>query len=63
VPIADKVTALLTALTPADVQALPPAQRRRFADLCRHWAALAEQKVPPLKAAFITELEDGRGRE
>ena len=62
--LAQKVSDLLSALTAADVEALPPIQRRRFADVCRHWAALAarEEKDAP-KAGFIAELADGRGRE
>lgn len=41
-PFAEKVAAMLEALTIADVEALPPARRRQLADLCRHWAKLAE---------------------
>jgi hypothetical protein len=42
-PLAQKVADLLTALTRADVEALPPVQRRRFADLCRHCANMADR--------------------
>ena len=64
-PLAQKVAALLGALTPADVDALPPIQRRRFADLCRHVAEMAEreEKKELPKAGFFAELADGRGRE
>jgi hypothetical protein len=41
--VIEKTIALLGGLSPADVQALPPAQRRRFADMCKHWANLAER--------------------
>jgi hypothetical protein len=41
-PIADKIAALFAALTREEVDGLPPAERRRFADLCRHWADFAE---------------------
>ncbi len=40
--VADKIAALFNALTREEVDALPPAERRRFADLCRHWADFAE---------------------
>jgi hypothetical protein len=43
VSVAEKVAALFNALTSDEVQALPPAQRRRFADQCRHWADVAER--------------------
>jgi hypothetical protein len=62
--LATKVLALLTSMSPADVEALPPFERCRLADLCRHCAELAEreQKEVP-KAGFVAELADGRGRE
>jgi hypothetical protein len=41
--VLEKTIALLGGINPADVQALPPAQRRRFADICKHWATLAER--------------------
>jgi hypothetical protein len=53
-----KTLALLDALTPADVQALSPFERRRFADLCKHLADLAERPDPP-KAGFIEQLARG----
>ena len=40
--IADKITALFNALTREEVDAMPPIERRRFADLCRHWANFAD---------------------
>src|SRR5262245_50907637 len=40
--VAQKVHALLTSLSPTDIQALPPFERRRLADLCRHVAGLAD---------------------
>ena len=41
--VADKIIALLDTLTPESVDALPPLRRRQFADLCRHWAKIAEE--------------------
>jgi hypothetical protein len=40
--VADKIAALFNALSREEVDAMPPAARRRFADLCRHWADFAE---------------------
>ena len=57
--LATKVSALLTAITPADVEALPPIQRRRFADLCRHVASLAERAEPEAKAGVLARLSQG----
>lgn len=42
VSIIEKTIALLGGLRPCDVRALPPIRRRRFADICRYWADLAE---------------------
>ena len=38
---ADAKIAMLEALELTDIEALPPARRRKFATLCRHWAELA----------------------
>ena len=56
--VINKTVALLDALTPADVQALTPFERRRFADLCRHLAELAEQPDIP-KAGLLSDLHRG----
>ena len=42
---ADAKIAVFEASRP-DVEALPPVLRRRFADLCRQWADLAEPRSP-----------------
>ncbi|HWE21738.1 MAG TPA: hypothetical protein VG758_31935 [Hyphomicrobiaceae bacterium] len=57
--VIEKTVALLDALTPTDVQALPPAQRRRFADICKHWAQLAEPRAEPPKAGILSDLKRG----
>ena len=57
--LAAKVADLLAGLTPADVQALPPIQRRRFADMCRHWAALADHNDDKPKAGVLARLSEG----
>jgi hypothetical protein len=59
--VADKIAALFHALTREEVDALPPAERRRFADLCRHWADFADIR-PRERAARSGVLADlGRG--
>lgn len=68
IPLADKIIALLTSLNPADVQALPPAERRRFADSCRRAADLADPPQPkpaaiplpgPQSQGILSDLRDG----
>jgi hypothetical protein len=56
--VIDKTVALLNALSPADVQALPPFERRRFVDTLKYWATVAERPEPP-KAGFIEQLARG----
>jgi hypothetical protein len=59
--------AVFEAMKP-DVEALPPVERRRFAELCRRWADLADPPSPaggigatePLQASGVL-LELGRG--
>ncbi len=47
--IASKVAALLDTIRRQDLEALPPVERRRFADLCRYVAGLAEPQDEPAK--------------
>ena len=42
IALTDKIVALLVALGPDDVNALPPAERRWLADQCRRVVNLAE---------------------
>jgi hypothetical protein len=58
-PIATKVAALLAALRKQDVDELPPVERRRFADLCRHVAKLAEPEGDPPKDGVLHDLKAG----
>jgi hypothetical protein len=58
--VVEKAEAIMGSLTPTDLAALPPAQRRRFADLCRHLADLAEphpDREP--KAGVLADLKNG----
>lgn len=45
--LARHIAALMESLIPDDLDALPPAERRRFADACRHVAKLAERQPQP----------------
>jgi hypothetical protein len=40
--VAYKALTFLQAMEPQDVAMLPPARRRQLADLCAHWAKVAE---------------------
>lgn len=59
--VADKIAALFNVLTREEVDAMPPAARRRFADLCRHWGDFAEirprQHEP--RSGVLAELKRG----
>ena len=58
--VISKTLALLDALTPADVQALTPFERRRFADLCRYLAAVADSRVDAPKSGVLADLHHNR---
>jgi hypothetical protein len=63
-PIADKIVALFGALTREDVDAMPPVARRRFADLCRHWADCAESKrAAGPQSGVLADLGRGQRNE
>ena len=58
--VADKIAALFHVLTREEVDAMPPAERRRFADQCRHWANLAEiRPCPEPKLGVLAALRRG----
>ncbi|HEX5998952.1 MAG TPA: hypothetical protein VFZ16_06105 [Hyphomicrobiaceae bacterium] len=57
--VIEKTVALLDALTISDLESLPPARRRRFADVCKHWADLAEPRPEPPKAGILSDLKRG----
>ena len=62
--VIEKTIALLGGINPADVQALPPAQRRRFADICKHWATLAERPRDSVrKVGVLSDLQARRRDE
>jgi hypothetical protein len=49
----EKTIAFLDNLTLEELDRLPPAQRRRFASLCHHWAQLAERRGDPCRVALV----------
>jgi hypothetical protein len=58
--LVEKAAAIMESLTFADLVALPPPQRRRFADLCRHLAELAERRSDwEPKAGVLADLRNG----
>jgi hypothetical protein len=63
-PLAQKTAALLTALSPADMEALTPSQRQRFAALCRHVAEMAEPstRITAPKSGVLFALRNGHPR-
>jgi hypothetical protein len=60
IALTDKIVALLVSLSPADIEYLPPAERRRLADHCRHAAELAEPKRATPGAGVLVDLRGGR---
>ena len=60
--VVEKTFALLTALKPSDVQALPPFERRRFSDLCKHWASIADEPKAMAPAGVLYDLKRGLPR-
>ena len=58
--LVDRAAAMLEVLTAADIEALPLAERRRFAAHCRRAADLAEPRPETPKAGVLVELRDGR---
>jgi hypothetical protein len=59
-PTVEEVAALLEAVTPTDVQALPPAQRRRFAAACRRAVEMATRADAPKVGGVLYDLRGGR---
>jgi hypothetical protein len=59
--VADRIAALFNALTREEVDAMPPVERRRFAEQCRHWADFAELRPRLLepKSGVLADLKRG----
>jgi hypothetical protein len=63
-PVAEKIAALMEQLTQAEVEAMAPAMRERFAFLCSRWANVARvrhQDGP--KAGVLADLRRGLRHE
>ena len=59
-----KIAALFEVLTIAEVEATPPALRRRFAQHARYWAEIADPQKPPTpKAGVLADLKQGQRSE
>jgi len=58
--LAARVTALLTGLTPSQIQVMPPIDRQQLANECRRIAALADpqRNSEPPKAGVLPRLKD-----
>jgi hypothetical protein len=62
--IASKITALLhEAMSLAELDAMRPAERQRFAALCHHWWQLAEKRQPKPKSGVLGDLQNGQRAE
>jgi hypothetical protein len=57
--IAERAAAVLETLSTADLEAMQPAARRRFADRCRRLADLCDRCEAP-KGGVLADLRNGR---
>jgi hypothetical protein len=60
ITVAAKVSALLNGLTTVQLDELSPIERRKFAELCRHWFQLADRprRAAP-KTGILSQLQRG----
>jgi hypothetical protein len=63
VSVIEKITALLTGLTPQQLRAMPPVARRAFADQCRRCADLAESRQDEPRSGVLYDLRTQQGQE
>jgi hypothetical protein len=63
--VAARIAALLDGLTLAQLELLPPVERHRFAELCRHWHELADRPAtsPAPEAGVLSDLRNGQRPE
>jgi hypothetical protein len=52
----DRIAGWFASMRPDDLDALTPAERRRFADICRQWAEWAEPRKPDTKSCVPFDL-------
>lgn len=63
--LARRIAEIMDTLVPADLDALRPADRRRFAEQCRYWAAQADQadkslQQPRPKTGVLADVRNGK---
>ena len=66
IDLTDKIIALLDSITPRQLEELPPVQRRRLIEQCKHLAdraALAGPNGSKPKAGVLTALKTQRRDE
>jgi hypothetical protein len=56
ITVLDTIVGLFASLQPDALDDLPPAQRERFGQICRHWAEVAEKPPPPRPKAGVLSL-------
>jgi hypothetical protein len=63
--LAEKIAALFAALKPADLDAMPPAEHRRFAEACCGWADQAERgrRVKCRNSGVLANPRNWRGHD
>ena len=59
IALVDKAIAALAALDLVAIEKVPPAGRRRLADICRHIAGIAEPKPATPKTGVLSDLKGG----
>ena len=59
ISLVDRAVAALAALDLAAIEEVPPAGRRRLADICRYVAGIAEPKLATPKTGVLANLKDG----
>lgn len=58
IEITDKIIGLLDSLTPQQLKDLPPVQKRRLADRCRHVARMADPEGSKTQDDIINEARE-----
>jgi hypothetical protein len=62
--VIDKIVALLDGLDSTELDRMPPARQRKFAELCRHWMQLAERRLEKKpKSGVLADLRRGHRQE
>jgi hypothetical protein len=60
----DRIVALLDGLDSTELDRLPPARQRKFAELCRHWQQVVERRLEKQpKSGILSDLRRGHRQE